>query len=90
MVKQMLEDKDDINSSKELVEEEKRHAEEKQTDNKDSLGVFHEDSKLYTEKDCTGKCPDPGVTNGIPWRHSFCNVSRLSPLIRTTLVDSNL
>ena len=56
---------------------------------KDSLGVFHEDSKLYREKDHTGKCPDPGVTQWDGMASQHCNVSELSPLFRTSLEDRN-
>ena len=57
------------------MEEEKRQAKDEQTDDKDSLAVFHEDSKLYTEKDGTGKGPDHGVANRIPWRQRYCILS---------------
>ena len=49
-----IEDKDDIDSNKELVEEERKHAKDEQPGDKDSLAVFH------TENAGTGKGPDHG------------------------------
>ena len=73
------EDKDDIDSSKELEEEERKHAEAKQTDEKVALGIFDEDSRIYKENSGTGKCADPGITNGIPWCHWNSDLLRSSP-----------
>ena len=56
-----IEDKDDSNSNKELVEEERKHAKDEQPGDKDSLAIVHEDSKLNTENLGTCKGPDHGV-----------------------------